>query len=159
MFATTDMPSARHVHVIARLSDGSEREVALGKTYQDALERARGLPSEARLQDAAESAFRALAAAPGIDFPAPPRALRVEVWGEQQGREVHRMACGVGEMRNATGTSLSVGTQLLARRQLTTTEGGVYGPEGCLEPRAFLAAMREKGIAAFADLAMTRPLA
>jgi len=80
MFATTDMPSARHVHVIARLADGSEREVALGEAYQDALERARGLPSEARLQRAAETAFRALNAAPEIDLPAPPRELRIEVW-------------------------------------------------------------------------------
>ena len=39
MFATTDMPSARHVHVIARLADGSEHEVALGEAYQEALER------------------------------------------------------------------------------------------------------------------------
>ena len=80
MFATTDMPSARHVHVMARLADGSEHEVALGEAYQDALERARGLPSVARLQHAAEPPFRALVAAPGIDFPAPPRELRIEVW-------------------------------------------------------------------------------
>ena len=80
MFATTDMPSARHVHVIARLADGSEHEIALGEAYQDALERVRGLPSNARLQHAAESAFQALDAAPEIDFPAPPRELRIEVW-------------------------------------------------------------------------------
>lgn len=80
MFASTDMPSARHVHIIARLADGSEHEVALGERYQDALERARGLPSEARLQHAAETAFRALETAPEIDFPTPPRELRIEVW-------------------------------------------------------------------------------
>ena len=80
MFASTDMPSARHVHVITRLADGSEREVALGEAYQDALERARGLPSEARLQRAAETAFRALDAAPEIDLQAPAQELRIEVW-------------------------------------------------------------------------------
>ena len=80
MFASTDMPSARHVHVIVRLADGSQQEVALGKAYQDALMRARGLPSEARLRHAAETAFQALQAAPEIDFPAAPRALRIEVW-------------------------------------------------------------------------------
>jgi len=80
MFASTDMPSARHVHIMVRYADGSEHEVALGETYQDALERARGLPSMARLQHAAEAAFRALEAAPGIDFPTPPRELRIEVW-------------------------------------------------------------------------------
>lgn len=80
MFATTDMPSARHVHVMARLVDGSEHEVALGEAYQDALKRARGLPSEARLRHAAESAFRAIEAAPDIDFPARPQEIRIEVW-------------------------------------------------------------------------------
>lgn len=80
MFATTDMPSARHVHVIAQLADGSEHEVALGEAYQDPLERARGLPSQARLRHAAETAFQALNAAPEIGFPAPPRELRIEVW-------------------------------------------------------------------------------
>ncbi len=87
-----------------------------------------------------------------------PGAMRIEVWGEQHGRELHRMGCGVGVMRQATGLSLSVGTLQLARRQLTTEEGGVYAPEGCLEPRAFLNALRAKGIAAFADLEMTRPI-
>lgn len=80
MFASTDMPSARHVHVIAVLSDGSEREIALGESYQDALERARGLPSDNRMQYAAETAFSALRAAPEIGFPAAPHALRIEVW-------------------------------------------------------------------------------
>ena len=80
MFASTDMPSARHVHLIARLADGSEHEVALGERYQDALERARGLPSKARLQHAAETAFKAIEATPEMDFPAPPRELRIEVW-------------------------------------------------------------------------------
>ena len=80
MFASTDMPSARHVHIITRHADGSEHEVALGKSYQDALDRARGLPSKARLQHAAEAAFRALEAAPELDFQTPPRELRIEVW-------------------------------------------------------------------------------
>ena len=80
MFATTDMPSARHVHVVVRLADGTEHEVALGEAYQDTLERGRGLPSPARLQHAAETAFQALDAAPEIDFPAHPRELRIEVW-------------------------------------------------------------------------------
>ncbi len=80
MFASTDMPSARHVHVIAVLEDGSEHEIALGESYQDALERARGLPSDSRMQYAAETAFSALRAAPEIDFPDTPSALRIEVW-------------------------------------------------------------------------------
>jgi hypothetical protein len=54
--------------------------VALGEAYQDALERARALPSETRLQHAAETAFHALDVAAEIEFPALPRELRIEVW-------------------------------------------------------------------------------
>jgi lysine 6-dehydrogenase len=86
-------------------------------------------------------------------------ALRVDVWGEKDGERVHRMVCGIGRMREATGLCLSVGAQMLARKELTVKEGGVYAPEACLEPAAFLLVIRTKGIEAFEDLAMTRPLA
>ena len=88
-----------------------------------------------------------------------PGALRVDVWGEKDGERVHRMACGLGQMREATALALSVGTQMLARKELTVKEGGVYAPEACLDPVAFLPMIREKGIEAFEDLAMTKPLA
>ena len=61
-------------------------------------------------------------------------------------------------MEEATGLSLSVGTLMLGNRQLSTTTGGVFGPEGCLEPARFLTAMKEKGICAYTDLAMTKPI-
>jgi lysine 6-dehydrogenase len=85
-------------------------------------------------------------------------ALRVDVWGEKDGERVHRMVCGIGRMREATGLCLSVGAQMLARKELTVKEGGVYAPEACLDPAAFLPVIRTKGIEAFEDLAMTRPL-
>lgn len=86
-----------------------------------------------------------------------PGAIRLDVWGDKGGVEAHHMACGVGEMRATTGLSLSVGAQMLARGQITS-RGGVFAPEACLEPETFIAALREKGIQAYEDLAMTRPL-
>ncbi len=85
-------------------------------------------------------------------------AVRIDVWGERAGEAMHHIACGVGQMREATGLSLAVGTLMLARRELLTTAGGVYAPEACLDPQTFLAALSARGIKAYADLAMTRPI-
>jgi lysine 6-dehydrogenase len=85
-------------------------------------------------------------------------ALRVDVWGEKGGERVHRMACSVGLMREATGLCLSAGAQMVARKELTVKEGGVYAPEACLDPVAVLAMMIAKGLQAYEDLAMTKPL-
>ncbi len=87
-----------------------------------------------------------------------PGALRVDVWGEKNGERVHRMVCGVGLMREATALGLSVGTQMLARKELTVKKGGVYAPEACLDPVAFLPMIRAKGIEAYEDLALTKSL-
>ena len=87
-----------------------------------------------------------------------PGAIRVDVWGEKDGQEVHRIVSGTGNMRDATGLSLSVGVQMLARKEIVTEEGGVYPPEACLKPEPFLLAMKDKGVHAFEDLAMTRPV-
>ncbi|HIQ02421.1 MAG TPA: saccharopine dehydrogenase [Anaerolineales bacterium] len=86
-------------------------------------------------------------------------AVRIDVWGEVSGEEVHRLACGIGQMREATGLSLSVGTLMLARGELLTEEGGVYGPEACLDPRTFITRLSGKGVKAYGDLAMTQPIA
>lgn len=85
-------------------------------------------------------------------------AIRVDVWGERDGREEHRMLCGTGQMREATGLSLAVGALMVGRKQLLTTQGGVYAPEGCIDPAVFIRAMRDKGLAAYEDLALARPL-
>jgi len=80
------------------------------------------------------------------------------MWGGLAGEQVHRIACGIGQMREATGLSLSIGTRMLARKELLTDRGGVYAPEACLDPAMFIAAMGAKGIRAYEDLAMTRPI-
>jgi saccharopine dehydrogenase-like NADP-dependent oxidoreductase len=86
-------------------------------------------------------------------------AVRVDVWGEVDGRQVHRIGCGIGQMREATGLSLSIGTLMLAQGELTAQRGGVYAPEACLDPQQFIASLSAKGIDAYEDLAMTRQIA
>ena len=88
-----------------------------------------------------------------------PGALRVDVWGEKEGHEVHRKLCGIGTMREATGVSLAVGVLMLARGRVRQAGGGVYAPEACLEPRVFLEQLRARGLEAFYDLEMTQPVA
>ncbi|MCC7541308.1 MAG: saccharopine dehydrogenase NADP-binding domain-containing protein [Deltaproteobacteria bacterium] len=85
-------------------------------------------------------------------------AIRIDGWGTRDGKSEHRLLCGVGDMRDSTGLSLSVGAVMLARRELRTTVGGVYAPEAVLSPGPFVRALRAKGIEAFEDLAMTRPV-
>ncbi|MCR4407207.1 MAG: saccharopine dehydrogenase NADP-binding domain-containing protein [Anaerolineae bacterium] len=86
-------------------------------------------------------------------------AVRIDVWGEVNGAEVHRLACGIGQMREATGLSLSIGTQMLARGELLTEQGGVYAPEACLDPQTFIARLNARGIKAYQDLEMTQEIA
>lgn len=84
-----------------------------------------------------------------------PGALRIDVFGEKDGIESHRIMCGTGTMREATGVSLAVGALMLARGE-TTAEAGVFAPEGCLDPERFIERLRTLGVAAFEDIAMTR---
>lgn len=85
-------------------------------------------------------------------------AVRIDVWGEVGGQEVHRIACGIGTMREATGISLSIGALMLARGELLTEQGGVYAPEACLDPQIFIGRLGSKGVRAYADLAMSEPI-
>jgi saccharopine dehydrogenase-like NADP-dependent oxidoreductase len=117
-----------------------------------------GLLSGRRLRDAFARVVAFVEQRSSGGEPAP-GSVRIDVWGEVAGEQVHRIACGIGQMREATGLSLSSGTLMLARRELTTDQGGVYAPEACLEPGTFIASMGAKGIEAYKDLAMTRPIA
>lgn len=92
----------------------------------------------------------------GAKAPAP-GAVRIDVWGTKDGQAIHRFACGVGTMRAATGISLAVGALMLGRKELLVT-GGAITPEACIDPAAFLAEMRARGVTAYQDLAMTQAL-
>lgn len=80
MFASTDVGSARQVLLLVELADGRDFQIDLVHPYRDTLERARGLPSPAWLARLARTGFEALEDTPEIQFPAPPRGLRIEVW-------------------------------------------------------------------------------
>ncbi len=117
-----------------------------------------GLFANARLRDGVARLVSLVEGASSSGEPAD-GAVRIDVWGEVDGQEVHHIACGIGQMRETTGLSLSIGTQMLARRELLTQEGGVYAPEACLDPLTFITRLGEAGIKAYEDLAMTRPIA
>lgn len=85
-------------------------------------------------------------------------AVRVDVWGEKDGEKVHSILCGTGLLRDVTGLSLSVGALMLGKKQLLVKEGGVYAPEACLDPQIYFTYMDERGVKAFEDIAMTRPV-
>ena len=87
-------------------------------------------------------------------------AVRIDVWGKKDGRTVRKTLCGLGQMREATGLSLSVGTRMLLNDELLIDkgQGGVFAPEGCLEPQKFIVSMRDKGLEGFEDIAMTKPI-
>lgn len=85
-------------------------------------------------------------------------AVRVDVWGEKGGKETHRILCGIGQMREATGLSLSVGAQMVAQKRILTEKGGVYAPEAAIDPLTFIEMIRERGIEAYEDIEMTVPV-
>ena len=85
-------------------------------------------------------------------------AVRIDVSGTREGRPVTLTGCGTATMRDSTGLALSVGTIMSGMNKLTAKGGGVFAPEGCFEPEAFLEMMAERGIPVFSDLAMTERL-
>lgn len=85
-------------------------------------------------------------------------AVRIDAWGEKDGKEVYRQAFGIGQMREATGLSLAVGTIMLARGETLNDRGGVYAPEACFDPVRFLTYLKERGIPSYYDLEMTQPV-
>jgi lysine 6-dehydrogenase len=116
-----------------------------------------GLLTSRRLRDAIARLVTLLERLAPTDEPAA-GAVRIDVWGDRAGKEIHHLACGIGQMREATGLSLSIGTLMLARGELLTGGGGVYAPEACLDPRKFMGYLSDRGIKAYRDLAMTQPI-
>ena len=96
----------------------------------------------------------------GIGSQAEPEwgAVRIDVWGKKEGKDAHMLGCGIGQMREATGLSLAVGALMMAREEITVKEGGVYAPEACFDPKKFLTYLKERGIQAYFDLEMTKPV-
>lgn len=86
-----------------------------------------------------------------------PGAIRVDVFGTVAGAPVQRMLCGVGHMREVTGVALSIGAQMVVRRELTCRGGGVFAPEACIRPDVAIRAFAARGLQLYDDLAMTRP--
>jgi saccharopine dehydrogenase-like NADP-dependent oxidoreductase len=75
--------------------------------------------------------------------------LRVDVNGEKDGnptRLIYRLRVAGPEMATmstSTGIPLSIGAQMLARGEIKAK--GVFAPEGCIDPEAFLAELKKRG--------------
>lgn len=85
-------------------------------------------------------------------------AIRVEVEGSVDGKPLRKMLCGTGKLREVTGNVLSIGAQMVARREITPTTGGVFAPEGCMRTDRAFAEFARRGMQFFEDLEMTQPL-
>ncbi len=85
-------------------------------------------------------------------------AVRIDAAGHRDGRPTRRLLCGVADMREATGLGLAVGAQMLARGEVTVSGGGVFAPEGCLEPKPFFQSLADLGLPVYGDLELSHPL-
>ena len=77
---------------------------------------------------------------------------------KKDGEAVHKIGCGTGQMRNITGLSLSVGALMLAKKELKTTEPGIYSPEGLVKPESFIREFSGKDLFMYEDVAMAHPV-
>ena len=75
MFSTLDSPGARHVHAFL-LTPGVERELEIGSEARDFAQRARALPTSARLRALASMLESGLPR----DEPDADRLIRIQVW-------------------------------------------------------------------------------
>ncbi len=71
-------------------------------------------------------------------------AVRVEVRGKKGGRPAKAIYTAQARMNAGTGVPLSAGAQLLAAGKIEE-KGGVFAPEGCLDPRLFIKEMVKRG--------------
>ncbi len=137
------LPELEEVNIMMGMGRGTEIVVALGRL---------GLfNSPKRIEKIAKLVIKV---SPPKSGPSSPGAMRIEVSGEKDGVPTTLGIFGTATMREATGIALSAGAQLLAAKKLTVEQGGVYGPEGCINPEDFLRMIGESGIYAYSDLAM-----
>lgn len=71
-------------------------------------------------------------------------AVRVEVRGKKGGRPARAIYTAQARMNEGTGIPLATGAQLLAAGRVET-QGGVFPPEGCIDPQLFIKEMVKRG--------------
>lgn len=67
---------------------------------------------------------------------------RIEVKGERRGEPTEYVSIGAGKFADG-GISLATGVKLLAKGEIKVK--GVYPPEGCIDPKAFLSELTKRG--------------
>ena len=70
--------------------------------------------------------------------------FRVDVYGEQDGRQAHRWYTCVGRMKNITSIPAALGAVMLAQGEIA--ERGAFAPEAVIDPEPFLAALDPLGV-------------
>lgn len=74
----------------------------------------------------------------------PLSGLRVDVIGRKEGQERTISFSAADKMGRLTGIPAAIGALMLARGEIAAK--GVFAPEGCIEPRPFLAELARRGI-------------
>ena len=74
-------------------------------------------------------------------------AVRVEVRGKKDGGPARVIYTAQARMNEGTGVPLSIGAQLLAAGEIEERGGGVFPPEGCIDPSSFIQEMVKRGFA------------
>ena len=72
--------------------------------------------------------------------------LRVDIYGEMDGKEQHLVFGAAEKMARLTGISASIGAQMVGRGELKKNALGVVAPEAIIEPRKFLHELGKRGI-------------
>ncbi len=72
--------------------------------------------------------------------------LRVDIYGEMDGKEQHLVFGAAEKMARLTGISASIGAQMVGRGEIKKNAMGVVAPEAIIEPRKFLNELGKRGI-------------
>ena len=72
--------------------------------------------------------------------------LRVDIYGEMDGKEQHLVFGAAEKMARLTGISASIGAQMVGRGEIKKNTIGVVSPEAVIEPRKFINELGKRGI-------------
>ncbi|MCX5867281.1 MAG: saccharopine dehydrogenase NADP-binding domain-containing protein [Proteobacteria bacterium] len=72
--------------------------------------------------------------------------LRVDIYGEMDGKEQHLVFGAAEKMARLTGIPASIGAQMVGRGEIKKNVTGVVAPEAIIEPRKFLNELGKRGI-------------